>query len=204
MKPLRTACSVLSIVACGGASAANQLITFDDLVKPTTPFSGAFPVPGYHGYTWSGGRGDANSWAVSQPVAGNFAGTQTHSGNNFAWANGATSLQLTATAGGMFDVVSFWGRNGSGTNAIFAHGFRSGVETFTQTVGVGSTYALMTLNFNAIDRFLIDPQTSVAGIPNLLVDDLTISVVPEPATLTLWALGLAGVGLAPRRRAPRA
>ena len=187
---LTAAVLTTAALACADAQAANHVITFDDLSAPVGAFSAAVMPAGYRGYNWS------EHWTLSQASANWFTGVQAHSGTNFGWEGGANPMELVAANGGVFDFVSFWGRDGSGVDTITAHGFRSGAETSTRTFTVTDVYALVTLNFIGIDRLVIDAPSASTGITNLLVDDITVSAVPEAPMALMWLGGLAAFGMA--------
>ncbi len=173
---------------------AASVINFDDV-----PFPGGNPLavsslsPGYQGLDWSGGHG-ATSWNVSpNDATGWYGGTKqpySHSGNNFAWSNSGTNLEITAHGGGNFDLTGFWIRTWPSVNPnVTAHGYLNGSELFTQTFSASDTYAQITTNFAAIDRFTLTVPSPV----NLLIDDITVknitSSTPAPGSLMTLMLG---------------
>jgi hypothetical protein len=189
IKKLAAALAVSALFITGAAPASAAIINFDDIASPG---ASSFLAPGYQGFTWLGGNG-SNSWVITDstdPFYWGFVGVVAHSGQNYAWSNGATDLSM---GGATFDFNSFWGRGGATGDTPTAHGFIGATEVYTQSFTVSTVYQLLTFNFLGIDRLTITNQHA-----NLLLDDITVNggnvatPVPEPET---WAMLLAGLGL---------
>lgn len=199
----------LTSLSIGSAHAASE-INFDDVPFPGgNPLASSTLSAGYHGLDWGGGRG-ANSWLVSpNDATGWYGGTKqpySHSGNNFAWSNSGTNLDLTVHGGGVFDLESFWVRGWpSYTSDVTAHGYLNGAETFVQTFTISDTYIQVPTNFSHIDRFALTMQSP----RNLLIDDIHLTITPAstpaPGALLTGLLGaVPGVCLLRLRRSRRA
>lgn len=149
--------------------------------------------------------GDANvNWAPSQTTTGiSISGTDTN-GNQFggAWAtpwtlasNSNLQLNISGTIpspGSLFTVTLF--------SADFGQ-LKAFEGSFAQSGVVGNNYALSfqteTASFTSIGGFTLAAGGSGNSL-NISVNSL--SVVPEPSTYALMALGGLGLFLAARRR----
>ena len=190
-----------------GSSQAALVINFDDVSFPGgNPTASSIPPEGYQGFYWGGGYG-ARSWIISpNDATGWYEGTKqpySHSGNNFAWSNGGTDLELTVHGGGTFDLTSFWIRNWPSDNVnVTAHAYLNGSEVSTLTFSTSDSYSQITSNFAHIDRFTISPQIA----SNLLIDDISVanvSAVPEPEEWAMMIVGIPLVGWQIRRKQGR-
>jgi len=184
---------------------ANSVINFDDVLFPGgNPLAFSTLSSGYKGFNWSGGSGNQYSWIVSPSDATSwYGGSQPpfpHSGNNFAWNNGGTYLELTLHGGGTFNLTDFWIRSWPSTTFdVTAKGYLNGTELFTQSFVTTSSYSQIATNFSNIDRFTITPQSS----SSLLVDDISVSNIspaPEPESIAMIITGIGMVGAAASRR----
>ncbi|MDC8758610.1 PEP-CTERM sorting domain-containing protein [Janthinobacterium fluminis] len=193
---LRSLAAASLLVCAAAAPAYAAVIDFDDIVVPPTSNHMDTTVLdyAYQGFTWSGGAG-GYSWLVSPAAAApylSFPGVATHSGPNFAWTNGSSDVSLSASH--TFNVDSFWARDLSGTDQAVAHGYLNGVEIFTRTLRMADTYQQFNLHFNGIDTL------TLTNHGNLLIDDISISAVPEPTSYAMLLGGLALLGGIARRR----
>jgi len=188
--------AVLAVLAACAASAQATVINFDDV---STPGCCTFPYAGYAGFNWSGGSG-ANSWVVADAASNVFTpGPDAHSGSNYAWSNGGTSLDLTRNGGGTFDFSSMWARGGWASSGYTVTGYLDGAVVGSQHVAVTQDYA-----FASFDLVGIDDLTIVGDGGNLLIDDMSVSTtaaVPEPSEIALMLAGLGGLATLARRRA---
>ena len=133
-------------------------------------------------------------------------------------------FSLTKSGGGLFALNSFdasgpFGPGGcpdvcSGgavqpdATQVEVKGYRSGALVADQIFsGIIFGFATFTPNNDPdwadIDRAVFQPLRDPTGLrTGLAIDNVTVNAVPEPATLTLTAIGLAGVLRARRRRRP--
>ena len=189
--------AVLAVLAACAASAHASVINFDDVSNPGCC---GWPAAGYGGFYWSGGDGPT-SWVIGEESAHVFGGTQAHSGSNYAWSNGGTSLELKSATGGTFDFTSMWARSGWPSSGYTVNGYLDGNLVGSTHVGVTTTYS-----FATFDLVGIDDLTIVGDGGNLLIDDINTgatAAVPEPSEIALMLAGLGGLAALARRRASR-
>lgn len=186
MRSLRT----LALAACLSLPGAlhAQVIDFENSGVSAGGILFGVPTNGYFGFNWT--YGPANGGVFAQPYA-NVTHAQS-SGIVALFFNDWVKMSR-ATA---FSVASVNLSSYQNSHQITVEGWLGGVQQYTTTItGSTTTAPLYTLNYNNIDEFRLstDQATSFA-------DDITLSTVPEPASLVLMASGLFAVGLVVRRR----
>lgn len=172
------------------------IINFDDLIPPGT--YGPSTGNGFVDYGFAFSRNmdaiDVSDWRWSRGVG---AG---HSGLFAALNNYAGDMVMTQVGGGSFSVQDLWLNGWLGTaNSVVIDGLLNNVVTNSVAVSFSTPWQHVDLNFSAVDTLRI-------GAPSwyFLVDDIQVngaaSRIPEPATLALFGLGLAALGVARQRR----
>ena len=110
--------------------------------------------------------------------------------------NGAS---FSVTDGGIFDLLSFQGGDGSftGSAGYTVTGFLAGTQIYSDTFSASSV-SFQTFNLpssTSVDDVRFDLTGSGANVDNIVVNAVIPTTVPEPATLALLALPLGLVGL---------
>ncbi len=103
-----------------------------------------------------------------------------------------------AASQNVLDAVNIWsGPNATGT--LLASASLFGNAAIGCTEPAYCRFDLTSVRFAGVAQ-----SVSFGGdAPNVLFDDITVTVVPEPATYLMFGAGLAAVGLAKRRRQPK-
>jgi hypothetical protein len=184
LKQLLTGLAALVFAA---APPAHAQATFEGLTSNATP-----PPSGYAGKDWSFYVTFAN---------GQFGSYNTPSGNEYGliYCCGYPN-SLTNTGGGAFNFLSALVGDPQGSEAFTASGYFNNVLQYSHTFVASQAWHTETFGFNNIDRL----EFTTTFNTNLTLDDMDFSasvVTPEPATLSLMGIGIAGIfGIRLRRR----
>ena len=215
-KCVRTFIGATWLLLVGVTPAAAAVLTFDDIVS--SPTCNSAISDGYGGFAWSNFHIECD--ADYMGAFGNPYGSP--SGDYAAFnAFGLAAVELTASAGPFsFGGASFtsWAYQGafSDPSAPFSAqslaliGYRPGdlpdSPTYYLEFGLDpTTYITQNVDWTGLERLSFVSGDGVNfNIDGLswLMDDLDVSAdpVPEPATLSLFGLGLVSLAMSRRRR----
>lgn len=219
----------LSLVAAAAAASA-QTLTFDDVRFTNFPanYNGYelenLPAFGtnYGGLTWSDQFSVLRATGLSDRVAGTPANNGfvngLVSGDYVAFNGGAAPVSFEAlTADGLFNFDSaYLGAAWYSNLSVAVQGFRDGIQQYS-TIVSGLTFVdsvLVSFGWSNIDRVTFTSvATGSAGMAvdnqstynrAFVMDNLSVSAVPEPETYAMLLAGLGLMGAVARRRKNRA
>lgn len=188
-------CTLLGVLLSVSVQVGATVLTFEDLGN-----TGSDPLlDGYGGFDWNN---ETQVYVLSK----NFQlGTGYEhgavSGSNVVYNGyGWTPTYIDWVGSGTFDFNgAYWTSAWSDQNLTFA-GYKGGNQVYTS-----NTYAINTqqplwigLNWTGIDRLVIHNTGSQWAMDNFTFNQA--SSVPEPTTMALLGMGLAGLGAVRRRR----
>jgi len=188
-----------SLVALASNAAMATTLNFDDI-----PANGGALMPvGYGGFTWN------NFWALDGVDFGVGYKNGVVSANNVAVNGFGRPASFSSGTAFTLNDAFFTAAWNDGLNV---HVVGTGAATYTTDFVVNTTSPTRVF-FNWTGLTSVDISTS-GGTPaygydgsHLALDNLTVDetvAVPEPATLALMSLGLAGAGVFRRKAAKKA
>ncbi len=191
------------LAAIGVSPAVAATITLDFETSAPCVFVDTTPLTNLGDVTFTGVDGVGGSILNE---CGGFSQTAFSGTDFYAWNTGnGTGTTVDLDFGGLISSFSIYasqdGGSGSG-NSFLAEAFSIG-DVLLDSIVFSPTdvaWGLMSLAASSINRVRL--SFSGAGDCCVIYDDLTYTTasVPEPGTLALFALGLAGMSLVRRRR----
>jgi len=191
------------------ASAAGNLFTdgsFESIVQASGTWGTYTSVPG-----WTVTKANGQATSTGLEIRNNVAGTA-EDGHNFIELDGYENdmiKQSFATTVGKDYEISFWFEDRAGVKAA-SQGFlatvKSGSSLSTHFGAVGdngTAWHLVTLDFTAgstTSVFSIKATGTSDGYGTSFDNFQAAAAVPEPASMGLFAAGIAVLGLTARRR----
>lgn len=140
--------------------------------------------------------------ATIAPRPNSSYGSHASSGNVYAYGYCCGSQDTISSATGTFNFIDADLSNLQGKSDSYTiTGYLGAKELYSQVITVGAPIALYSFNFMGVDKI----SFSTSNFSNLTLDNMNLTVgvaVPEPASVALLGLGIAGL-LASRRKAKR-
>jgi len=194
--------AALSFAMTAASASADTVVTFDDLTLSGGSPSELLVPNGYSGLNWN------NFYALNSstyPLSPSGYTAAVVSGTNVAF-DGSDPASITAVAGTTFDLNSGYFTAAWNDNlSVTADAYLGGVLMYSPTFLLSATApTLENLNFTNVDTVTFSQSggTLHEGDPGqgleFAMDNLDVNIVPEPASLSLLAVG--AIALLSRRR----
>jgi hypothetical protein len=204
----RTIALVALAALSATASAANLLVdgSFESITQAAGTWNTYTSVPG-----WTVTKANGSATSTGLEIRNSVVGTA-EDGSNFieldGYENDAIKQSFATVVGHEYE-VSFWFADRAGV-AASSLGFLASVSSGASSSGTGfgaigdngAVWHLITLDFTAgstTSVFSIK-GTGTSDSLGTSFDNFSVTVVPEPSTMGLFAAGLAMLGLSARRR----
>jgi hypothetical protein len=179
--------------------ASATLIDFEDQSGAQTPVAN-----GYNGLVWNSNVGDV--WTLNGTTYHNQSSGYTILANALAGDNVAfnayanSPVDITGYNGTSFDLTSAWFASAwDSVLTLNFTGLRNGVEVYSTSLDATRTAAQQVVfNWSNIDTFRIMDFGNHFAMDNLVINEN--ASVPEPSTLALLSLGMAGFGFSRKKK----
>lgn len=177
------------------AQVTAAVLTFDDLFANSQK---SIVPEGYGGFDWNNATQVGVIANTVYPSSGYAHGTVSGANTAYNWV-GHSPIYIDWMGTGTFNFKgAYWTSVWQDQNLTFKGFTNSSLLYSSNSYAINSQTPLwIELNWVGIDRLVIANTGSQWAMDNFTFDT---QPVPEPATLALMGLGLAGVGFARRRR----
>ncbi|NIA20440.1 MAG: PEP-CTERM sorting domain-containing protein [Anaerolineaceae bacterium] len=197
---LRTILAALLVVTIGSvAVAAPVVVDFDDL-----SYSYVLTGSGYAGLTWEAGNAGYQSnpgrW-ITPTDTNDYPHSLPHNAIN-AWGCTLIGIGFPQPVDVLGAYFAAQGVSSGWTSGVRVHGYLGGnpVGTTGWFNDIDDVADWFAIGLSNVDRIVVESVPISLGGGWFGMDDLTYNVVPEPATLSLLGLGIAGLVARKRRR----